>query len=44
MSSTENVSQPESQTDTNIPDVLQEIIKEVRDMKESVHTDYDKLK
>ena len=44
MASTENVSQSDSQTDTNIPDVLQEIIKEVRDMKESVHTDYDKLK
>ena len=49
--SEENTSQSDQQNDNHIPSVLQEIIKEVREMKESVHkdysdlhTDYDKLK
>ena len=49
--SAENTCQPDQQNDNHIPSVLQEIIKEVCEMKESVHkdysdlhTDYDKLK
>ena len=49
--SAENTCQPDQQNDNHIPLVLQEIIKEVREMKESVykdysdlHIDYDKLK
>ena len=49
--SAENTCQPDQKNDNHIPSVLQEIIKEVHEMKESVHkdysdfhTDYDKLK
>ena len=49
--SEENTSQPDQHNNNHIPSVLQEIIKEVREKKESVHkdysdlhTDYDKLK
>ena len=49
--SAENTCQSDQQNDSHIPLVLQEIIKEVHEMKESVHkdysdlhTDYDKLK
>ena len=49
--SVENTSQSDQQNDNHIPSVLQEIIKEVCEIKESVHkdysdlhTDYDKLK
>ena len=49
--SKENTSQQDQHNDNHIPSVLQEIIKEVREMKESIHkdysdlhTDYDKLK
>ena len=41
--SVENTSQSDQHNDNHIPSVLQEIIKEVREMKESVHKDYSDL-
>ena len=41
--SVENTSQSDQQNDNHIPSILQEIIKEVCEMKESVHKDYSDL-